>query len=171
MLDASSGGALLSKSYEEGYNLFKRITANTYQLPITRAAIINVLKKSVGVHVVTDITDLAAQVAQIHQMVKNTMIIYDDLVKVVTDANIVAYVYYEGAHLFEEWSANPVFVNYVGNKKYNNPYNNTYNPKWHNYPKFSWSNTKNKLKPQAPQIPLVFLHQTMLWLHKETTRW
>ncbi|MCI48499.1 hypothetical protein A2U01_0069742, partial [Trifolium medium] len=31
MLDASSGGALLSKSYTDGFALIESITANTYQ--------------------------------------------------------------------------------------------------------------------------------------------
>lgn len=31
MLDASYGGGLLSKSYEEGYKLIENITTNTYQ--------------------------------------------------------------------------------------------------------------------------------------------
>ncbi|XP_058725983.1 uncharacterized protein LOC131597295 [Vicia villosa] len=46
MLDASSGGALLSKSYEEGYRLIE--------------------KKASGVHEVTETTALAAQVACVY---------------------------------------------------------------------------------------------------------
>ncbi|MCI57135.1 hypothetical protein A2U01_0078386, partial [Trifolium medium] len=37
MLDASSGGVLLSKSYTEGFALIESITANTYQWPTVRA--------------------------------------------------------------------------------------------------------------------------------------
>ncbi|KAI5427498.1 hypothetical protein KIW84_032778 [Lathyrus oleraceus] len=49
-------------------------------------------------------------------------------VKLVTDASKVACVYCGGAYLFEDCSANPVLVNYVGNNKYTNPYSNTYKP-------------------------------------------
>lgn len=38
VLDVSSGGVLLSKSYEEVYMLIESITANTYQWPVTRAS-------------------------------------------------------------------------------------------------------------------------------------
>lgn len=44
MLDASSGGDFLSKSYEEGCNLIESITNNTYQCPITRADVISTQK-------------------------------------------------------------------------------------------------------------------------------
>lgn len=54
MLDASNGGALLSKSYEEGYKLIERITANTYQWPVTRANTGAIQKRPAGVHEVTE---------------------------------------------------------------------------------------------------------------------
>lgn len=65
MLDVSSSGALFFKSYEEGYNLIESITTNTYQWPVTRACIIIVPKKPVGVHEFTKTTSLADQMAQI----------------------------------------------------------------------------------------------------------
>lgn len=58
-------------------------------------------------------------------------------VNIVIDAPEVACVYCGGALLSEECSANPVSVNYVRNKKFNNLYSNTYNPLWRNNPKFS----------------------------------
>lgn len=73
-------------------------------------------------------------------------------VKVVTDACEVAYVYCGRAHIFEECSTNLVYVNYVGNKKYNYPYN----PALLNHPNLSWSNNQNQLKSQASQIPRSF---------------
>lgn len=156
MLDASSGGALLSKSYEEGYKLIESITANTYQWPVTRANTGGIQKRPAGVHEVTDNSAMAAQLAQIHQMMKTMMSPESskaELVKIVTDSSAIACVYCGGAHLFEECLANPVSVNYVGNNnnRYNNPYNNTYNPGWRNHPNFSWSNTQNQLKPQVTQ--------------------
>ncbi|CAL5191263.1 unnamed protein product [Lathyrus oleraceus] len=129
MLDASSGGALLSKSYEKGYKLIESITVNTYQWHATRVSANSTQKRPVSVHEVTETTVLAAQVAQIHKMMKNMMtteVTKSDPVKVVTGASEVTCVYYGGAQLFEECSANPVSVNYVGNNKYN--------------PNFSWGN-------------------------------
>lgn len=62
MLDASNGGALLSKSYENSYRLIESITANTYQWPITRATANSAQKRPTGVHEATETTTLAAQV-------------------------------------------------------------------------------------------------------------
>lgn len=58
MLDSSSGGELLSKSYEEGYKLIERINSNTYKWPVTRATTVVVPKKLIGVHEVTETTTL-----------------------------------------------------------------------------------------------------------------
>lgn len=60
MLDASSGGSLLSKSYEDGYRLIKSITSNTHQWPITRATVNRTQKRFAGVHEVTEATNLVA---------------------------------------------------------------------------------------------------------------
>lgn len=91
-------------------------------------------------HEVTETTILVAQIAQIHQMMKNMMTSHvvpaAEHVKLVTDASEVACVYCGGAHLFEDCSANPVLVNYVGNNKYTNPYSNTYKPWLAQPPKF-----------------------------------
>lgn len=125
MLDASSSGDFLSKSYEEGYKLIESITANTYQWKITRASTITIPTKPTIYHEVTETITLAAQVAQIHQMMKSMMISFDTPTskpyKVVIDVNVSACVYCGGAHLFGECSNNPVFVNYVGKDKYNKP--------------------------------------------------
>lgn len=53
-----------------------------------------------------------------------------ELVRVVTYAIEVSIVYCGGVHLFVECSTNHVYVNYVGNKKYNNSCMNTYNPRY-----------------------------------------
>ncbi|KAI5427241.1 hypothetical protein KIW84_032592 [Lathyrus oleraceus] len=65
MLDASSGGALLSDSYEEGYKLIKSITDNTYQWPVSRVVPTPNQKKPTGVHEVTETVVLTAQIAQL----------------------------------------------------------------------------------------------------------
>lgn len=66
MLDASSGGTLLSKSYEEGYKLIDSITANTYNWSVSRVVPTPSQKEPVGVHEVTKTTALAAQIAQLN---------------------------------------------------------------------------------------------------------
>lgn len=53
-------------------------------------------------------------------------------------------------------SKNPIFVDYVGNQKYNDPYNNTYNLGCCNHANFSYCNNQCHLKPQAPQVPYSF---------------
>ncbi|XP_058741085.1 uncharacterized protein LOC131613431 [Vicia villosa] len=147
MIDASSEGALLSKSYEEGYQLIESITTNTYQWPVTRANASTAQKRPTGVHEVTETTALAAQVAQIHQMMKNLMTKLEP-VKMVTDASEFSSVYYGGAHLYGECTANPVSTNYVGNNnRYKNPYSNTYILGWRNHPNVSWSNNQGQPKP------------------------
>jgi hypothetical protein len=77
MLDASSGGALLSKSYTEGFDLIESITTNTYQWPTIRAnPASNTSKKPAGVHEVSETTALAAQIAQIHNMMNVRLLGY-----------------------------------------------------------------------------------------------
>ncbi|MCI46557.1 hypothetical protein A2U01_0067797, partial [Trifolium medium] len=98
MLDASSGGALLSKSYTNGFALIENITANTYQWPTTRATPASA-KKTAGIHEVVETTAIAAQVAQIHNMMKTMMLppalpeVAPEPVKVVADSAEVACVY------------------------------------------------------------------------------
>jgi hypothetical protein len=145
MLDASSRGALLSKSYTEGFDLIESITANTYQWPTIRAnPAPNTSKKPAGVHEVSETTALAAQVAQIHNVMKNLLTphalpaVASEPVNVVSDSAEVACVYCGGAHLYEECPANPVSANYVNNfNKNNNPYSKRYNPDWRSHPNFS----------------------------------
>lgn len=56
-----------------------------------------------------------------------------DLINVVADFVEAACVY----HVWHTYFKNifPIVMNYVGNKKFNNPYSNTYNPGWRNHPK------------------------------------
>lgn len=104
MLDASNGGALLSYSYEDGYKLIESITSNTYQRLVTRVGVRQTPKKLVGVYEVSESNALGAQVAQIHQMMKNMMnapeVAKLEPIKVVTDATTVSCVYCGGVHLF-----------------------------------------------------------------------
>lgn len=93
-LDVSSGGASLSKCYEDGYKLIESITTNTYQWLVTRTIVVFTQKKPTGVHEVTKTITLVSQVAQIHQMMKNMTASPDvtsaEPVKVVTNTLEVA---------------------------------------------------------------------------------
>lgn len=99
-------------------------------MPITRDTVSIVKRKLISVNEVTKTITLVSQVAQIHTKMKNMLTPSDvpvvDLVKVVTNDVEVAYVYCGGAHLFEECSANPISMNYVGSNKSNNSYIITY---------------------------------------------
>ncbi|MCI46411.1 hypothetical protein A2U01_0067651, partial [Trifolium medium] len=84
-------GALLSKSYNDGFALIESITVNIYQWPTTRATPAPA-KKTAGIHEVTETNALAAQVAQIHNMIKTMMLppalpeVAPEPVKVVVDS-------------------------------------------------------------------------------------
>ncbi|MCI39763.1 hypothetical protein A2U01_0060995, partial [Trifolium medium] len=120
-----SGGAILSKSYTEGFALIESIIANTYQWPTVRANLVPA-KKTASIHEVSETTALAAQVAQIHNMMKTLMLppalpeVALEPVKVVADSAEVACVYCGGTHLFDDCPGNPVSVNYVANFGKNN---------------------------------------------------
>ena len=67
IVDASANEALLSKSYNEAYEILERIANNNYQWPSTRQA---ATRETTGVHNVDALTALSAQVASLTKMVK-----------------------------------------------------------------------------------------------------
>ena len=67
MVDASANGALLSKSYNEAYKIFKKITNNNYQWPSIRQI---AARGVAGIHNVDAFTALSAQVISLTNMVK-----------------------------------------------------------------------------------------------------
>ncbi|KAI5429921.1 hypothetical protein KIW84_034486 [Lathyrus oleraceus] len=71
MLDTSSGGALLSKSYQEAYSLIESIITKTYQWPVTKVVARTTQKNPTGIHEISETITLVAQVAEIHKMMKN----------------------------------------------------------------------------------------------------
>lgn len=105
MLDAPFGGSLLFKNYKGGYNLIESITTNTYQWLVTRATIIVIPKKPIGLHEVSENTTFSSQESKIHQMMKNMMTSSEtpvaELIILVIDIIEVACVYYGESHLFE----------------------------------------------------------------------
>lgn len=84
--------------------MIENIMTNTYQWPVTRDDVIFAQNSPVGVHDITETTIVAAQVPQVHQMMKNMMMSPDvpvaEPVIVRTDATEISIVYYRGALLF-----------------------------------------------------------------------
>ena len=123
MVDASTNGALLSKSY------------NNYQWPSTRKA---AARGTEGVHNVDALTALLAQVTSLTKMVK-AMTTAPATVNQIYD---VSCVYCGEGHLFDNCPSNPASVNYMGSfnrQNQSNPYLNTYNPGWKEHLNFSCS--------------------------------
>ncbi|KAK4267615.1 hypothetical protein QN277_024369 [Acacia crassicarpa] len=133
LVDASSGGSLLMKSYDEAYNLLERMAMNSHQWQIDRST---PSRTVAGVHELDAVTALSAQVSTLTNMVKG-------LTLPPAQPAQVAYVYCSGEHSYAQCSANPEFVNFVNNfnrgGNANNPYSNTYNPRWRQHPNFSWN--------------------------------
>ncbi|KAH9658480.1 hypothetical protein KPL70_023512 [Citrus sinensis] len=135
MVDASANGTLLSKSYNEVYEILERIANNNYQWPSTRQA---AARGTVGVHNVDTLTALSAQVTSLTRMVK-AMTTAPVTVNQISD---VSCVYCGEGHLFDNCPGNLTSINYVGSfnrQNQDNPYSNNYNSGWRHHPNFSWS--------------------------------
>ena len=85
MVDASANGALLSKSYTEGYEILERIANNKYRWPSARQPAV---RGSAGVHNIDVITALSAHVTSLTNMVK-AMTAAPATVKQVTELSCV----------------------------------------------------------------------------------
>ena len=124
MVDASTNRALLSKFYNETYEILERIANNNYQWPSIRQA---TARGTIGVHNAARGTVLSAQVTSLTNMVKT-------MTTALASVNLVAEVscvYCREGHLFDNCPGNPASVNYVGSfnrQNQDNPYSNTYNP-------------------------------------------
>lgn len=154
IVDAAANGALLSKTYNEAYELLERMASNNNQCPMKRAA---TGRKAAGVHEVSEVTSLIAQVASLVNILKNQQLNNHQNVNSVQETG-VSCVLCNGSHQFENFPSNPVSVCYVGNmNRNNNPYSNTYNPGWRQHPNFSWSNQGagqgSNSMPQRQQFP------------------
>ncbi|XP_062103005.1 uncharacterized protein LOC133814000 [Humulus lupulus] len=153
IIDAAAGGAFMSKSANEAYELLEEMATNNHKWPSERAGS---NKKVAGVHELDAITALTTQVASLtKQLQQNTM-----------SAQVVqAQVMCElcgGPHPFDQCQAaldpnnvplDQAQVQTVGNfqRPYNNPYSNSYNPGWRNHPNFSWRNNQDQQQSFQPQ--------------------
>ena len=108
MVDASTNGLLLSKSYNEAYEILERIANNNYQWPSTRQI---VARGAAGVHNIDVITTLSAQVKSLTNMVK-AMTTAPTAIKQVAELSCV---YCGEEHVFDNCPGNPASANYVDN--------------------------------------------------------
>ncbi|XP_062086155.1 uncharacterized protein LOC133792262 [Humulus lupulus] len=135
VLDASANGAILSKTYNEAFEILERIASNNYQWSNTRAPI---SRKVAGV---LELDALTAQMASMTNILKNTSLGGNIQPAAAIQSAEVSCVYCGDGHTFENCPSNPASVCYVGNQNFNrnnNPYSNSYNPAWRQHPNLSW---------------------------------
>ncbi|KAL5573835.1 hypothetical protein UlMin_023432 [Ulmus minor] len=151
IVDAASNGALMSKTYNEAYALLERMASNNYQWPTER---VPAGRRIAGVHEVSEITSLTAQIASLVNTLNNQQATPHQNVNSVQGTG-ESCVLCNGTHRFESCPSNPESVCYVGNmNRNNNPFSNTYNPGWRQHPNFSWSNQgAGQGSNSAPQRP------------------
>ncbi|KAL5583489.1 hypothetical protein UlMin_015931 [Ulmus minor] len=154
IVDAASNGALMSKTYNEAYALLERMASNNYQWPTER---VPSGRRIAGVHEVSEITSLTAQIASLVNTLNNQQATPHQNVNSGQGTG-ESCVLCNGTHRFESCPSNPESVCYVGNmNRNNNPFSNTYNPGWRQHPNFSWSNQGagqgSNSAPQRPQFP------------------
>ncbi|KAL5541145.1 hypothetical protein UlMin_044362 [Ulmus minor] len=160
IVDVASNGALMSKTYNEAYALLERMASNNYQWPTKR---VPARRRIAGVHEVSEITSLTAQIASLVNTLNNQQATPHQNVNSVQGTG-ESCVLYNGTHRFESCPSNPESVCYVGNmNRNNNPFSNTYNLGWRQHPNFSWSNQGagqgSNSAPQRPQFPPGFQQQ------------
>ncbi|XP_062102203.1 uncharacterized protein LOC133825656 [Humulus lupulus] len=138
VLDASANGAILSKTYNEAFEILERIASNNYQWSNTRAP---TCRKVAGVLEVDALTALIAQMASMTNILKNMSMGGNVQPAAAIQSAEVSCVYCGDGHTFENCPSNLASVFYVGNQnsnRNNNPYSNTYNPSWRHHPNLSW---------------------------------
>ena len=137
VLDASANGAILSKSYNEAYEILETIASNNYQWSNNRAPI---SRKVAGVLEVDALTTLTAQMASMTNILKN-MSIGNVQPAAAIQSSEVSCVFCGNGHIYENCPSNPESVMYMGNQNFNRnsgTFSNSYNPAWKNHPNLSW---------------------------------
>ncbi|KAK4269933.1 hypothetical protein QN277_023027 [Acacia crassicarpa] len=128
IVDASSGGSIIMKSYEKAHDLLEHMAMNSHQQQADRATSSQTVA---GIHELDGMTALTAQVSSLTNMVKGLAIPSSNSSLQLSQ---VACVYCGGEYSYSQCSVNPESVNFVNNfnkgSNTNNPYSNTYNPGW-----------------------------------------
>ncbi|XP_020417839.1 uncharacterized protein LOC109948603 [Prunus persica] len=148
LVDAAAGGALMTKTATEAFELLETMASNNYQWPSERMNL-----KPAGVLEVNAMALLTAQISNLTKKVDSLS------VNAINTSTNFGCELCAGPHPSSECTKGNPFasaeqVNQVGefNRQRNNPYSNTYNPGWRNHPNFSWSNTHNVQRP-PPGFP------------------
>ena len=154
VLDASANGAILSKSYNEAFEILETIASNNYQWSNTRAP---TSRKVAGVLEVDAITALTAQMASMTNVLKNLSIGNAKNIQpaAAIQSDDVSCVFCGEGHVFEKCPSNLESVFYMGNQNFNRnngAFSNSYNQAWKNHPNLSWGGGV-KEQGQAPHQP------------------
>ncbi|XP_062104039.1 uncharacterized protein LOC133815188 [Humulus lupulus] len=140
IIDVAAGGAFMSKSANEAYELLEDMATKNHQWSDKRTPS---NRKIAGVHELDAITALTAQVASLTKQLQQS-IVSTNAIQMSVGCGICG-----GPHSFDQCpSSDPnnnipmdqAQVQAVGNfqRPFNNPFSNTYNPGWRNHPNFSW---------------------------------
>ncbi|KAJ4723309.1 DNA-directed DNA polymerase [Melia azedarach] len=171
MIDAAAGGALMSKTPDEAYQLLEEMASNNYQWPSDRST----QRKVVGVHEIDAITTLTAQVTTLSRQLGtlNVNAIQSRVQVCELCGGNHASVNCQVGSPFASSSSEQ--ANFVSNfqRHQQNAYLNTYNPAWKHHPKFSWSNDQNFMKPPPsfqPQEKKVNLEDALAQLTMNTSK-
>ncbi|KAL5564001.1 hypothetical protein UlMin_033748 [Ulmus minor] len=103
IVDDASNGALMSKTYNEAYALLERMASNNYQWPTER---VPARRRIAGVHEVSEITSLTAQIASLVNTLNNQQATHHQSVNSVQGTG-ESCVLCNGTHRFESCPSNP----------------------------------------------------------------
>ncbi|KAJ9560618.1 hypothetical protein OSB04_005778 [Centaurea solstitialis] len=148
-LDATAGGAFLSKTYTETVDILEKIAKNNTDWSNPRAL---APKRPSEISENDAITTLNAQILALTNLVKNKFIINEkNQVQAVTSSENEMCVFCGNNHTYEYCPNNPASVNFVGNYSKNSPFSPTYNSNWRNHPHLSYK-TPGLQPPGASQF-------------------
>ncbi|XP_062075256.1 uncharacterized protein LOC133779295 [Humulus lupulus] len=166
IIDAATGGAFMSKSANEAYELLEEMAMNNYQWPSERGN----PRRVARMHEIDAISMLSAQVATLTKQLQNNIVTAP-----VMQAQVMCKLC-GGPHSFEQFQFGDVNnlpleqAQAIGNfpRQPNNLYSNFYNQGWRNQPNFSW---KNDQQPQSSvQQPQQSFQQRPLGFYQQIFR-
>ncbi|XP_068644707.1 uncharacterized protein [Aristolochia californica] len=139
IVDATSGGTLMSKTAEGATSFLEEMASNNYQWPTERT----MAKKVAGIQELEPLAALLAQVVLSHQISALTTQRIPQSAEYVLATSMTV----------PSNEASQEQVQYINNRNYNyrdNPMPNYYHPGHRNHENLSYGNTKNVLQPQPP---------------------
>ncbi|XP_017985356.1 PREDICTED: uncharacterized protein LOC108663950 [Theobroma cacao] len=141
-IDAATGGAFMSKSIDEAYDLLKEIASNNYQWPSERLG----TRKIAEIHELDVMNTVSTQLASLTKKL-------DKLSVNVVQNSFMTCEFCGKGHSNDNCPIYFESCQFVGNRQQNNPYSNTYNPGWRNHPNFSWNNSKGSSSVPKSNFP------------------